>query len=46
MKYFKRAILGYDDPRAKYQIGIMLFDNLLDSEDIKQYQDPQVTEPN
>ncbi|VDN97601.1 unnamed protein product [Rodentolepis nana] len=41
LNYFKLAILGHDDPRAKYQIGVMLFDDLLDSEDVKQYQDPQ-----
>ncbi|VDK34566.1 unnamed protein product [Taenia asiatica] len=39
--HFKNAILRYDDPRAKYQIGVMLFDDLLEDEDIKQYENPQ-----
>ncbi|KAM7537663.1 hypothetical protein Aperf_G00000060568 [Anoplocephala perfoliata] len=33
--------MKYDDPRAKYQIGVMLFDNLLETEEVLQYEDPQ-----
>lgn len=40
--HFKDAVLRYDDPRAKYQIGVMLFDDLLEGEDLKQFENPQV----
>lgn len=40
--HFKNAILRSDDPRAKYQIAVMLFDDLLEGEDIKQYENSQV----
>ncbi|EUB60630.1 LRP2-binding protein [Echinococcus granulosus] len=39
--HFKDAVLRYDDPRAKYQIGVMLFDDLLEGEDLKQFENPQ-----
>lgn len=36
------AMNDYEDPRAKYQTGVMLYDNLVESQSGDDTQNPQV----
>ncbi|KAL7065181.1 hypothetical protein AAHC03_05378 [Spirometra sp. Aus1] len=45
-EYFKIAADKYRDPRARYQIAVMIFDNLMDKSDRVVYTNPEVTAVN
>ncbi|THD22036.1 hypothetical protein D915_007366 [Fasciola hepatica] len=39
--YFRLAVEKYNDPRAKYQMGVMLYDNLVEPEQAEEFKKPQ-----